>query len=163
MSSLYLSRFAAAAGFKEVGAVIEPCLLGVAPNSCSPLAVLHKDAAKGLSSVGWVVLGIRGAKIRPAIIGRIGIFMIDHFGRLLAGHQKPSNAVSLKSLSFVLNAPITFFGSTASNAADYCAAVSFDLPSKVTRLRTVLDGILDRFGDDNWFHNLHFTCRKTYV
>ena len=139
-------RFTAAAGFKEVGAVIEPCLLGVAPNSCSPLAVLPKDAAKGLGSVGRVVLGVRDAKIRPAIIGRVGIFMIDHFGRLFAGHQEPRNTMALKNLTFVLDAPITFFASTASNAADFCAAVGFGLPNKIARFGAVINYITDRFG-----------------
>jgi len=140
------SRLAATAGFKEVGAVVQPDLLGVSPDSSSPLAVLHEDAAKGFGSVGRVVLGVRGAKIRPAIIDRVGIFMINHFGRLLAGHQKPSNTVAFKNLPFVFDAPIAFFASTASNAANYGAAMRLGLPDKIARFGAVFNYITDRIG-----------------
>lgn len=146
MRDLEFSRLAAAAGLKEVGAVVQPDLLGVSPDSGPPLAVLHEDAAKRFGSVGRVVLSVRGAKIRPAIIGRVSIFMINHFGRLFAGHQEPSNTVALKNPTFVLDAPIAFFASATSSAADYCAAVGFGLPDKLARFGAVFDRVLDRYG-----------------
>ena len=145
MRDLEFSRFTATAGFKEVGAVVQPDLLGVSPDSGSPLAVLHEDAAKGFGSVGRVVLGVGGAKIRPAIVGRIGIFMINHFGRLFACHQEPGNTMALKNPTLVLDSPIAFFASAASNAANYGAAMSFGLPDKIARFGAVFDRVLDRY------------------
>ena len=145
MLDLEFSRLTATAGLKEVGAVVQPDLLGVSPDSGSPFAVLHEDAAKRFGSVGRVVLSVRGAKIRPAIVGRIGIFMVNHFGRLFAGHQEPRNTMAFNNLTFVLDAPIAFFASAASNAANYGTAMGFGLPDKIARLRAVFDRVLDRY------------------
>ena len=143
--NLQFSRFTATAGFKEVGAVVQPDLLGVSPYPGSPLAVLHEDAAKRFGSVGRVVLGVRGAKIRPAIVGRVCIFMVNHFGRLFACHQEPSNTMTLKNLTFVLDAPVAFFASAASNAANHGAAMSLGLPDKIARFGAVVNRVLDRY------------------
>ena len=146
MFDLAVKRFGSAPRLEFVRPVIKVMDFAFLRNSGFPVVLFGSVSDPGVVAfVKAVKALIALPQIVPFVIRGVCIDMINDFRRLLAGHQKPGNAVSRIRYFFKANLHISALVDTSRRLAGPVFSIAF-APAKKTSIRVVNQGISNAFG-----------------